>query len=155
MKGLPLTYSKDMQDDKEPVFEAADTLELSLAAMSGMITDLSVNEARMKESAAAGFTTATDIADWLVRAANVPFRQAHHITGQIVRLAETRGVDLDRLALSDLQAIDPRIGPEVFSVLGVEASAASRTSFGGTAPANVAAAAQAARRRFLSCTDTN
>jgi argininosuccinate lyase len=149
MKGLPLTYSKDMQDDKEPVFEAADTLELSIAAMTGMISDLSVNAERMKESAGAGFTTATDIADWLVRAANVPFRQAHHITGQIVRLAETRSVGLDQLALSDFQAIDQRITAEVFSVLGVEDSAASRTSFGGTAPANVIAAVQTARQRFL------
>ncbi len=149
MKGLPLTYSKDMQDDKEPVFEAADTLELSLAAMTGMISDLTVNAPRMKESAGAGFTTATDIADWLVRAADVPFRQAHHITGQIVRLAETQGVGLDQLSLGDLQAIDRRITADVFSVLGVEASAASRTSFGGTAPSNVSAAAQAARRRFL------
>jgi argininosuccinate lyase len=103
----------------------------------------------MKESAGAGFTTATDIADWLVRAANVPFRQAHHITGQIVRLAETRSVGLDQLALSDFQAIDQRITAEVFSVLGVEDSAASRTSFGGTAPANVIAAVQTARQRFL------
>ncbi|HXP96507.1 MAG TPA: argininosuccinate lyase [Telmatospirillum sp.] len=149
MKGLPLTYSKDMQDDKEPVFEAADTLELSIAAMTGMISDLTVNAPRMKESAGAGFTTATDIADWLVRAANVPFRQAHHITGQIVRLAETQGVGLEELALTDLQAIDPQITADVFSVLGVDASAASRTSFGGTAPSNVAAAVQAARQRFL------
>jgi argininosuccinate lyase len=149
MKGLPLTYSKDMQDDKEPVFEAADTLELSIAAMTGMISDLTVNAPRMKESAGAGFTTATDIADWLVRAANVPFRQAHHITGQIVRLAETQGVGLEHLALTDLQAIDHRITADVFSVLGVEESAASRTSFGGTAPTNVAAAVQAARQRYL------
>lgn len=149
MKGLPLTYSKDMQDDKEPVFEAADTLELSLAAMTGMIRDLAVNADRMRQSAGAGFTTATDIADWLVRAADVPFRQAHHITGQIVRLAETRGVGLEQLSLEELRSVDARITDDVFSVLSVEASAASRTSFGGTAPANVAAAAQAARRRFL------
>jgi argininosuccinate lyase len=149
MKGLPLTYSKDMQDDKEPVFEAADTLELSIAAMSGMIRDLSVNEERMKLSAGAGFTTATDIADWLVRAANVPFRQAHHITGQVVRLAETKGVGLDQLSLPDLQAVDQRITADVFSVLTPEASAATRTSFGGTAPVNVAAAVQTARQRFL------
>ncbi|MDR3441156.1 argininosuccinate lyase [Telmatospirillum sp.] len=149
MKGLPLAYSKDMQDDKEPVFEAADTLELSIAAMTGMITDLSVRTDRMKESAGAGFTTATDIADWLVRAAGVPFRQAHHITGHIVRLAEEQGVGLQDLSLSDLQAIDPRITAEVFSVLGVEDSAASRTSFGGTAPLNVTAAVHSARQRFL------
>jgi argininosuccinate lyase len=149
MKGLPLAYSKDMQDDKEPVFEAADTLELSIAAMTGMIADLTVNAQRMKDSAGAGFTTATDIADWLVRVAGVPFRQAHHITGRVVRLAEEQGCGLEELSLTDLQTIDPRIGADVFSVLGVEASAASRTSFGGTAPINVAAAAQAARARFL------
>jgi len=149
MKGLPLAYSKDMQDDKEPVFEAADTLELSIAAMTGMIADLTVNAQRMKESAGAGFTTATDIADWLVRVAGVPFRQAHHITGRVVRLAEEQGCGLEELSLTDLQGIDARIGADVFSVLGVEASAASRTSFGGTAPVNVAAAAAAARARFL------
>lgn len=149
MKGLPLTYSKDMQDDKEPVFEAADTLELSIAAMTGMIRDLKVNEARMKESAGAGFTTATDIADWLVRVAGVPFRQAHHITGRIVRLAEDKNCGLEDLPLADMQAVDGRITDDVFTVLSVEASAASRTSFGGTAPANVAKAAQAARDRFL------
>ncbi len=149
MKGLPLAYSKDMQDDKEPVFEAADTLELSIAAMTGMIRDLSVNTLQLKDSAGAGFTTATDIADWLVRVAGVPFRQAHHITGRIVRLAEDQGCTLEELSLADLQAVDPRITAEVFGVLGTEASAASRTSFGGTAPANVAAAAKAARQRFL------
>ncbi|HLN23103.1 MAG TPA: argininosuccinate lyase, partial [Patescibacteria group bacterium] len=149
MKGLPLAYSKDMQDDKEPVFEAADTLELSIAAMTGMIADLTVNAQRMKESAGAGFTTATDFADWLVRVAGVPFRQAHHITGRVVRLAEEQGCGLEELSLTDLQSIDARIGADVFSVLGVEASAASRTSFGGTAPVNVAAAAAAARARFL------
>jgi argininosuccinate lyase len=149
MKGLPLAYSKDMQDDKEPVFEAADTLELCLAAMTGMIGDLTVNTPRLKEAAGAGFTTATDIADWLVRVAGVPFRQAHHITGRIVRLAEEQGRELDELPLTDLQEIDSRITAAVFDVLGVEASVASRTSFGGTAPANVAAAARAARERFL------
>ncbi|MTJ79850.1 MAG: argininosuccinate lyase [Telmatospirillum sp.] len=149
MKGLPLAYSKDMQDDKEPVFEAADTLELSLAAMTGMISDLTVNADRMARSAGAGFTTATDIADWLVRAAGGPFRQAHHITGQVGRLAEERGVELEGLSAGDLQAIDPRLTLDVFSVLGVEQSASSRTSFGGTAPANVAKAVQAARQRYL------
>ncbi len=149
MKGLPLAYSKDMQDDKEPVFEAADTLELSIAAMTGMIRDLTVHAERMAESAGAGFTTATDIADWLVRVAAVPFRQAHHITGRIVRLAEERGCGLAELPLGELQAIDGRIDAQVYSVLPVEASAASRTSYGGTAPANVAAAVLAARQRFL------
>ena len=149
MKGLPLTYSKDMQDDKEPAFEAADTLELSIAAMTGMIRDLKVNTQRLKESAGAGYTTATDIADWLVRVAGVPFRQAHHITGRIVRIAEDRGVGLEDLSLADLRGVDERITDDVFSVLGVEASAASRTSFGGTAPANVAQSVIAARKRFL------
>ncbi|HVI51620.1 MAG TPA: argininosuccinate lyase [Candidatus Sulfotelmatobacter sp.] len=149
MKGLPLTYSKDMQDDKEPAFEAADTLELSIAAMTGMIGDLKVNTERLKESAGAGFTTATDIADWLVRVAGVPFRQAHHITGRIVRIAEDRGCGLEDLSLADLKGVDERITNDVFSVLGVEASASSRTSFGGTAPANVAKAVVEARKRFL------
>jgi len=149
MKGLPLTYSKDMQDDKEPAFEAADTLELSIAAMTGMIRDLKVNTERLKESAGAGFTTATDIADWLVRVAGVPFRQAHHITGRIVRIAEDKNCGLEELSLAELQGVDARITADVFSVLGVEASASSRTSFGGTAPANVAKAATEARKRFL------
>lgn len=149
MKGLPLTYSKDMQDDKEPAFEAADTLELSIAAMTGMIRDLKVNTERLKESAGAGFTTATDIADWLVRVAGVPFRQAHHITGRIVRIAEDKNCGLEELSLAELQGVDARITADVFSVLGVEASASSRTSFGGTAPANVAKAAAEARKRFL------
>jgi len=149
MKGLPLTYSKDMQDDKEPVFEAAETLELSIAAMTGMIADLTVHTQRMAAAAGAGFTTATDIADWLVRVQGVPFRQAHHITGRVVRLAEERGCGLEDLAAADLAAVDSRLTADVLSVLGVAQSAASRTSFGGTAPANVAAAAAEARRRFL------
>jgi argininosuccinate lyase len=149
MKGLPLAYSKDMQDDKEPVFEAADTLELSLAAMSGMIRDLTINAARLMEAAGAGFSTATDVADWLVRVAGVAFRQAHHITGRIVRLAEEKDCALEALTAADLKSVDPRLTEDVFAVLGVNASAASRTSFGGTAPANVKAAVQAARQRFL------
>ena len=149
MKGLPLTYSKDMQDDKEPVFEAADTLELCIAAMAGMIRDLVVRQDRMRSAAATGFATATDIADWLVRVAAVPFRQAHHITGRVVRLAEERGCRLEDLNEADLKGIDERLDSRVFALLGVEASAASRTSFGGTAPTNVAAAAKAARQRFL------
>ncbi|HIJ63988.1 MAG TPA: argininosuccinate lyase [Rhodospirillaceae bacterium] len=149
MKGLPLAYSKDMQDDKEPVFEAADTLELCLAAMAGMIRDLTLREDRLRAAAGAGFATATDIADWLVRVAGLPFRQAHHITGRVVRLAEQRGCRLEDLAEADLKAIDDHLDARVFALLGVEASVASRTSFGGTAPANVATAAQAARQRFL------
>jgi argininosuccinate lyase len=137
MKGLPLAYSKDMQDDKVPVFNAYDTLALSLAAMTGMIETLTFNREAMATAARWGYSTATDLADWLVRAAGVPFRQAHHITGRVVALAEARGLELKDLALADLQGIDDRITADVFSVLTVEASVASRTSFGGTAPASV------------------
>jgi len=149
MKGLPLAYSKDMQDDKEPVFEAADTLELCLAAMTGMIADLTVNEERMAGAAGAGFTTATDIADWLVQKADVPFRQAHHITGRVVKLAEEKGCGLDELTLAELQSVDGRIAEGIFTRLSPAASAASRDSFGGTAPARVAEAVKTARERFL------
>jgi len=149
MKGLPLAYSKDMQDDKEPVFEAADTLELCLAAMTGMIGDLKVDAERMLASAGAGFTTATDIADWLVQKVDVPFRQAHHITGQVVKLAESKNCGLEQLSLQDLQSVDSRITEDIFTRLSPAASAASRTSFGGTAPANVAKAVETARERFL------
>ncbi len=148
MKGLPLTYSKDMQDDKEPVFEAADTMELTLAAMTGMIRDMTVNGERLRADAGAGFTTATDLADWLVRVVGVPFRQAHHITGRIVKLAETQGIGLEDLSLTDMQSIDERITEEVTAVLGVDNSVRSRTSFGGTAPDNVRAQVAAARTRF-------
>jgi len=149
MKGLPLAYSKDMQDDKEPVFEAADTLELCLAAMTGMIADLTVDKARMAGAAGAGFTTATDIADWLVQKADVPFRQAHHITGRVVKLAEDKGCGLEDLSLTDLQSVDDRIAEDIFTRLSPAASAASRTSFGGTAPAQVAQSVKTARERFL------
>ncbi len=149
MKGLPLAYSKDMQDDKEPVFEAADTLELCLAAMAGMVRDLEPDVARMRAAAGAGFTTATDLADWLVRVLGMPFRQAHHVTGRIVRLAEDRGCGLEDLTLADMRGVEPAITDDVFTVLGVEASVASRTSLGGTAPDNVRAQAAAARKRFL------
>ncbi|MBY0431875.1 MAG: argininosuccinate lyase, partial [Rhodospirillales bacterium] len=149
MKGLPLTYSKDMQDDKEPVFEAADTMELTIAAMAGMIRDLKVNEAALRAASGAGFTTATDLADWLVRELNVPFRQAHHITGRIVKLAEDKGIGLEDLPLVEMRAVEPRIHEGLSAVLGVDNSVASRKSFGGTAPDNVRAAAALARRRFL------
>ena len=149
MKGLPLAYSKDMQDDKEPVFEAADTLELCLAAMTGMIADLTVNKERMAGAAGDGFTTATDIADWLVQKADVPFRQAHHITGRAVKLAEEKGCGLEDLTLAELQSVDARIAEDIFTRLSPAASAASRTSFGGTAPARVAEAVRAAKERFL------
>ncbi|MFV0474533.1 MAG: argininosuccinate lyase, partial [Pikeienuella sp.] len=137
MKGLALTYSKDMQEDKEPVFDAADALALALAAMTGMVADLEPNEARLREAAGAGFSTATDLADWCVRALNMPFRDAHHVTGALVKLAEDRGCDLADLSLEDMQAVEPRISADVFSVLTVENSVASRMSHGGTAPEQV------------------
>ena len=149
MKGLPLAYSKDMQDDKEPVFEAADTLELCVAAMTGMIGDLTVDKDRMAAAAGTGFTTATDIADWLVQKADIPFRQAHHITGRVVKLAEDKGCGLEDLTLAELQSVDGRIAEDIFTRLSPAASAASRNSFGGTAPSRVAAAVKSARERFL------
>jgi argininosuccinate lyase len=149
LKGLPLTYGKDMQDDKPAIFEAADALELGLAAMSGMIVDLQANPARMRAAAGGGFSTATDLADWLVRAAGLPFREAHHVTGRLVRLAEERGCDLPDLPLDAMRMVDRRITREVYDVLGIDNSVRSRTSFGGTAPGNVRKAAREARRRFL------
>ncbi|MFZ4807980.1 MAG: argininosuccinate lyase [Hyphomicrobiaceae bacterium] len=137
MKGLPLTYSKDMQEDKEVTFDALDSLRLSIAAMSGMIEDLEPNREAMRSACNQGFITATDLADWLVRSLGLPFREAHHVTGRIVSLAEGRHVQLDALPLADLVAIEPRITAAVFDVLPVEASVASRVSFGGTAPQNV------------------
>jgi argininosuccinate lyase len=145
MKGLPLAYSKDMQDDKPPVFEAHDLLGLSVAAMTGMVESATFRTDRMRGAAEAGFATATDLADWLVREAGVPFREAHHITGRAVKRAEDLGVMLDKLSLEDLQTIDARIDQRVYGVLSVDASVASRTSFGGTAPACVRAAITAAR----------
>jgi len=145
MKGLPLAYSKDMQDDKVTVFAAYDDLGLCLAAMTGMVASVTFNPGAMRAAANSGFSTATDLADWLVRAGGVPFREAHEITGQCVRAAEAKGSDLAGLSDAELAAIDPRITADVRSVLSVEASVASRTSFGGTAPANVRAAIAAAR----------
>ena len=142
MKGLPLAYSKDMQEDKEGVFNALDSLSLCLAAMTGMIETLTPAPARMLAAAGKGFSTATDLADWLVRQADVPFRDAHHITGALVALAAKNGCDLTELALDDMQNVDARITDDVYSVLSVENSVASRTSFGGTAPENVRAAAR-------------
>jgi argininosuccinate lyase len=150
MKGLPLAYSKDMQEDKQPVFEAFDSLTLALAAMTGMVLDLEPDRARMAAAAGAGFSTATDLADWLVRTLNMPFRQAHHVTGAAVKRAEALGVDLPSLPLADLQLIEPGITSDVFSVLAPAASAASRTSYGGTAPAQVRAQIQRWKER-LSC----
>ena len=145
MKGLPLAYSKDMQDDKPPVFEAHDLLALSIAAMTGMVASVTFRTERMRAAAEAGFATATDLADWLVREAGLPFREAHHVTGRVVRRAEELGVALDRLPIDDLRAIDARIDERVYAVLGVESSVGSRTSFGGTAPARVRAAIATAR----------
>jgi argininosuccinate lyase len=137
MKGLPLAYSKDMQDDKPPVFEAAGLLTLCLAAMTGMVEATTFRTERMRAAAELGYATATDLADWLVRQANIPFREAHHITGAAVKLAECRGVALDQLPLADLQAIDARVDERVFAALSVEASVAARASHGGTAPVEV------------------
>ncbi len=137
MKGLPLAYSKDMQDDKPPVFEAHDLLALSIAAMTGMVASARFKAARMRAAAEAGFATATDLADWLVREAGLPFREAHHVTGRAVKRAEELGFALDALSMSELQAIDSRIDARVYKVLSVDASVASRTSLGGTAPVRV------------------
>jgi argininosuccinate lyase len=137
MKGLPLAYSKDMQDDKQPVFEAHDLLMLSLQALAGMIGTVEFVPERMRAAASQGYSTATDLADWLVRAADVPFREAHHITGRAVKLAEERGCVLDELTIEDLKSIDDRIDNRVFDVLSVDASVRSRTSYGGTAPTRV------------------
>ncbi|EDQ33163.1 argininosuccinate lyase [Hoeflea phototrophica DFL-43] len=137
MKGLPLAYSKDMQEDKEQVFDAASSLELSIAAMTGMVRDMEIREDNMRKAAGAGYSTATDLADWLVREVGLPFREAHHVTGRAVALAESRSADLGDLSLADLQAINPAITDAVFSVLTVDASVRSRKSFGGTAPDGV------------------
>ena len=149
MKGLPLAYQKDMQEDKLPVFEAADALELCLAATAGMVRDLRPDRARLREAAARGFSTATDLADWLVRTLGMPFRRAHRLTGEIVKRAEAKGCTLAELPLDELQTVEPAITPAVYEALAVERSVASRTSFGGTAPTRVREAAAAARRRFL------
>jgi len=145
MKGLPLAYSKDMQDDKPPVFEAHDLLALSIAAMTGMVESVTFVPARMREVAAQGFSTATDLADWLVRVAGVPFREAHHITGRAVAAAEAAGVMLADLSIETLTAIDARIDARVYDVLSVDASVASRRSHGGTAPDQVRARITEAR----------
>jgi len=145
MKGLPLAYSKDMQDDKPPVFEAHDLLALSIAAMTGMVETCEFVVPRLRAAAEAGFSTATDLADWLVRVADIPFREAHHITGTAVKLAEHEGLALDRLPIEALQAIDPRIDERVYAALSVDASVASRASHGGTAPEQVRARIAEAR----------
>ena len=145
MKGLPLAYAKDMQEDKEPVFDAAEAWALCLAATAGMVRDMTANTQRMRQFAGSGFATATDLADWLVRVLKLPFRTAHHVTGRLVAAAEAKGVDLADLSLAEMRAVEPGITMDVLSVLTVEASVASRVSYGGTAPGNVAAQA----RRWL------
>jgi len=139
MKGLPLTYSKDMQEDKEAVFDAAGTLELSLRAMAGMVADMRIDAQAMKRAAGAGFSIATDLADWLVREKGMAFRDAHHVAGRAVALAEKKGCGLEELSARDLESIDPALDSGVLDVLSVEKSVASRRSFGGTAPGNVRA----------------
>lgn len=150
LKGLPLAYAKDLQEDKEPVFDAVDTLTLCLAATAGMMETAAFDAERLRAAAGKGFAGATDLADWLVRVAGLPFRHAHHITGALVKMAEARGCALEELPLAEMQGVEPKIGEDVYSVLGVEQSVASRISEGGTAPALVRAAAAEARRRFLS-----
>lgn len=137
MKGLPLAYSKDMQEDKEPVFDAADSLGVALSAVTGMVRDMEPNVERLREAAGHGYSTATDLADWLVRELNMPFRDAHHVTGSLVKMAEDRGIALDVLSLDDMQTVEPKITEAVRGVLSVESSAQSRTSYGGTSPVRV------------------
>jgi argininosuccinate lyase len=148
LKGLPLTYGKDMQEDKAPVFEVADTLQLCLAAMTGMVRDMQPQREKLAAAAGMGFSTATDLADWLVRTLNLPFRDAHHITGKLVALAEQRGVGLEALPLAEMRKVERRIDQSVFDVLGVENSVNSRVSYGGTAPKEVKRQIAAARRRL-------
>jgi argininosuccinate lyase len=148
MKGLPLAYAKDMQEDKEGVFDALPTLSLTLAAMAGMIRDLTPDAKKMKAVAGAGYATATDLADWLVRELKLPFREAHHVTGRMVALASTHGVGLEKLKLEQMRSVEPRVTADVFAVLGVERSVKSRTSYGGTAPANVRRQAKAWLKRL-------
>ena len=149
LKGLPMTFNKDMQDDKEPLFDAADTLMLCVPAMTAMIAGLKADAAAMRAACARGHLTATDLADWLVREAGLPFRRAHHAVGSLVRLAEERGVALDALPLDAMRAVEPAITEKARAALALDAAVAGRTSEGGTAPARVAEAARAARRRFL------
>ncbi len=148
MKGLPLAYSKDMQEDKEAIFDAAQSLDLMLTAMTGMVRDLTVNKAAMKKAAGSRYSTATDLADWLVRSLGMPFRDAHHVTGRAVALAEERGCALDKLGIDDLKSLHPDITQDVFSVLSVAKSVKSRTSYGGTAPVNVRKQVKAWKRRL-------
>lgn len=148
MKGLPLAYSKDMQEDKEQVFDCAESIELALAAMTGMVSDMTIHEAAMRTAAGSGYSIATDLADWCVREINMPFRDAHHVTGRAVAMAVEKNVTLEKLTLEELQGINPAITEDVFSVLTVKKSVASRTSFGGTAPAQVKKQIRAWKKRL-------
>ena len=148
MKGLTLTYSKDMQEDKEPVFDATDSSKLCLRAMAGMLADMKVNKAQMLDMAGSGYSTATDLADWLVKNLGIPFRDAHHITGTIVKMAENKGVDLHELQLSEMQKVEKKITAKIFEVLSVENSVASRTSIGGTSAIRVKEEIVKAKKNF-------
>jgi argininosuccinate lyase len=148
MKGLPLTYQKDMQEDKEGAMDAFAALSLAINAMTGMVRDLVADKVRMEKAAGEGYATATDLADWLVRTLKMPFRDAHHVTGRIVGKASETGVALDQLPLAAMQAIEPRITADALKVLSVRSSVASRTSFGGTAPKNVRKQAESWRKRL-------
>jgi argininosuccinate lyase len=149
LKGLPLAYSKDMQEDKEPVFDADETLAICIAAAAGMIRDMTVNIDALRHAAHVGFTTATDLADWLVRRLALPFREAHHIAGRMVRLAEEKGCDLGALTLAEIHTIEPRLTADALAVLTVERSVESRASLGGTAPLRIREAIAKAKDRFL------
>jgi argininosuccinate lyase len=148
MKGLPLAYSKDMQEDKEVAFDALDSLGLAVAATAGMVDDMQPQADTMLAAAGSGYSTATDLADWLVRVLKMPFRDAHHVTGRIVAAAEAQNLPLDKLELAAMRAIEPRITADVFSVLSPEKSVSSRVSYGGTAPQNVLKMARAWRKRL-------
>jgi argininosuccinate lyase len=149
MKGLPLAFCKDMQEDKEPLFDAADTLQVCIAACTGMVSDMKINDLAMRKAADLGFSTATDLADWLVRVLNMPFREAHFVTGGIVKLAEKKQCLLKELSIKELQSIEPKITVDVLDVLDPVSSISSRTSFGGTSPRNVLKSVAAAKKRFL------
>ncbi|MGY8994146.1 MAG: lyase family protein, partial [Rhodospirillales bacterium] len=146
MKGLPLAYGKDTQEDKEPVFDAADNLALCVAATAGMMRDVTFDKSRLRACASSGHATATDLADWLVRELGMPFRRAHYVTGAVVRLAEAQSCDLAELSLVDFQSIEPGINKDIFTVLSIDNSVRSRTSYGGTAPSNVRTQAATARQ---------
>jgi argininosuccinate lyase len=148
MKGLPLAYSKDMQNDKPPLFEAYDLLALSIAAMTGMVGNVTFNTVRMHEVASSGFSTATDLADWLVREHGLPFREAHHITGSVVKACETNGISLEAITADDLSAVDARLANSSLPNLSVAGSVASRTSAGGTAPVRVRQAIAVAKKEL-------